>query len=182
MTTRTTRRRGFTLIEVMLVLAVLILLAAVLLPSISVFRGDSRPQAAVDSIRGELAIARGRAMIENRPYRIAIDETKTRIRRAPDGPDFATTPAADHADGGSTAVEYGLEHATAEILSDASVAPAIEGGWQTVAVVLPAGSCLDDAMTVRVQDRDNSQSVLRVQIRGLTATARVVANTPETGK
>ncbi|MFM8274142.1 MAG: Tfp pilus assembly protein FimT/FimU [Gemmata sp.] len=180
MTTRPARR-GFTLLEVLLVMAVLILLAAVILPSLGAFRGDSRPQAAADSIRSELAVSRARAMTENRPYRIAVNDTGERLRRGPDGPDFAEAVATDHADGNSATVEYAFERVTAEILSTPS-AVAGASGWQTVAVVLPAGTCFDDMMTIGLKDPDNPQSVLRLQIRGLTAGTRVLPRTAEDRK
>ncbi|AWM41719.1 hypothetical protein GobsT_71870 [Gemmata obscuriglobus] len=181
MTTRTARRRGFTLLEVLLVMAVLILLAAVILPGMNTVRGDSRQYAAVDAIRTELGAARSRAALENRPYRLAIDAAGNRLRRAPDGDDFAGAAATDHPDGASVAVDFEFERATAEILSDpsSSVSP---DGWQTIAVVLPAGTCLDDTLTIGVRDRDNPNAVVRVNIRGLNATARIVTAAPENRK
>lgn len=179
-------RRGFTLVEVLVVMAVLVILAAVILPSVGAFRGDSRPQAAVDLLRGELADARGRAKLENRPYRVAVGSNGTRLRRAPDGPEFAEAAAYDRPDGTSAAVEYALEHAVVELLSDPSAAAGADGadGWQTVAVVLPDGTCLDDSITVGVREADAPAGAgsLRVHIRGLTGTARVVTGAPEAKK
>ncbi|AMV29053.1 hypothetical protein VT84_31955 [Gemmata sp. SH-PL17] len=165
-------RRGFTLVEVLVVMAILLLLAVVVLPSIGAFRGDSRPRAGVDVIRGELAAARGRAMTEGRPYRIAIGANGSRIRRAPDGPEFTETGGFDRADGGAIAVEYPFEHVTAELLSDPSAAPDTGSDWVTIAVVLPNGTCLDDNIIVGV--REGQDGPLRVQIRGLTGTSRVL--------
>lgn len=181
MTTRTARRRGFTLIEVLLVMAVLVLLAAVILPSVSTLRGDSRPQAAVDAIRTELAAARARATTENRPYRLAIDSAGNRLRRAPDGLDFSDAAATDHPDAASTAVDFEFDRVTAELLSDPSTSTSPDG-WQTIAVVLPGGTCLDDSITIGVRDRDHPAGVVRVHIRGLTATAKIVAPAPENRK
>src|SRR5262245_20554397 len=48
--TRHNSRRGYTLFELIVVMAILILLAAVLIPTVAVFRGDSRPRAGTDSI------------------------------------------------------------------------------------------------------------------------------------
>ena len=173
MRTRSTRR-GFTLVEVLVVMAILLLLAAVVLPSLRSFRGDSRPRAGADVIRGELATARGRAMAEARPYRIAIGGTNgNRVRRAPDGPEFAEVAAFDHADGNATAVEYELDDVTAELLSAPSAASDSGNGWTTIAVVLPNGTCLDDSIVVGV--REGEDAPLRVQIRGLTGTSRVLS-------
>ncbi len=172
---RSATRRGFTLIEVVVVMAILLLLAAVVLPSIGVFRGDTRQRAAADMIRSELAAARGRAMIEGRPYRVAIGANGERIRRAPDGPDFAEAAAFDRTDGNATVVEYALEYATVELLSTPSAASDSDGTWTTIAVLLPSGTCLDDSIVIGVRDREKKDDApLRVQIRGLTGTSRVL--------
>lgn len=169
--TARTRRPAFTLIEVIAVMAILILLAAVVLPSVGAFRGDSRPRAAADTIRGELATARGRAMVESRPYRVAIGMNGTRIRRGPDGPEFAEGTAADQPDANAATVEYAFEFVRASIVSSPSAA-APASGWETIAVVLPNGTCVDDGITVSV--REDGGSALRVHVRGLTASSRVL--------
>lgn len=169
--TARSRRPAFTLIEVIVVIAILAILAAVLLPSLGAFRGDSRSRAAADVIRGELAAARGRAMTEARPYRVAIGANGTRIRRGPDGPEFAEAAAASSPDGNPTMVEYEFEHVTVELLSAPSAAAAVDG-WETVAVVLPDGTCLDDNVVVGVREGDHAP--LRVHIRGLTGASRVL--------
>ena len=179
--TRARRRSAFTLVEVLAVMAILILLAAVVLPSVGAFRGDSRPGAAADAIRAEVSNARGRAVIENRPYRVALTTNGTRIRRGPDGPDFATATATDHADGTSSLVEYELEHVTATVAGTQSTAAAADG-TETVAVVLPNGTCLDDNLIVEVRETGTtataSSAALRVHIRGLTGSSRVLTGPP----
>lgn len=172
MTTRTTRR-GYTLLELVVVLAILLLLAAVVLPSIGAFRGDTRSRAAADVIRGELATARGRAMDERRPYRVAIDATGTRIRRAPDGPDFAQTAAFGHADPSAIVVEYAFDQVTAEIISGPETAVG-DDGWRTIATLLHDGTGLEDNVVVGV--REDGGAPLRIHVRGLTGTSRVLPN------
>src|SRR5215207_2493825 len=82
-------RRGFTLLEVTLVMAVIVLMAAIALPSIEVMYGDVRLTAAADQIRGTWANARTKAIEEGRPYRFAV-QPDGKFRIAPDAGDFWT--------------------------------------------------------------------------------------------
>ncbi|MCI0702095.1 MAG: prepilin-type N-terminal cleavage/methylation domain-containing protein [Planctomycetia bacterium] len=167
--------RGYTMIELLVVMAILIVLAVVIIPSIGAFRGDSRQRAAADSIRGELAVARSRAVEEGIPYRIAISEDGKRIRRAPDGVDFVSLTGADHASSTARVVDYPLEHITLEIVAeqDGQVAP-VTDGWISIAIVMPDGTCRADNVLVAINEDDRQP--MWVRIRGLTGTSRVVTN------
>ena len=174
MTTHT-HRRGFTIFELVVVMAVLLLLAAVILPSIGAFRGDTRQRAAADVIRGELAVARARAMEEGRPYRVAISQDGKRIRRAPDTADFVQS-GFGHADPSAVVVDYEFDQVTAEVRAEQSDLPpeAVEG-WVTIATVQPDGTCREFTALVVIKEQDNGE--LRVRVRGLTGSSRVVPNT-----
>lgn len=173
-------RRGFTLFELILVLALLLLLAAVIIPSLSAFRGDSRPRAAADMIRSELAVARARAMEEGRPYRVAISTDGTRIRRAPDSPEFDTTSAASASGGSASAVDYPFEHVTASVVVEQEgMEPASTGTWVTIAVVKPDGTCREETTLVMLKETDGG--ALYVRIRGLTGSSQVVSMTNANG-
>ncbi len=162
--------------EVVVVMAILLILAAVVIPSVSAIRGDTRQRAAADAIRGELATARSRAREEARPYRVAISEDGRRIRREPDGAEFGSTPAAEGATASATAVEYAFEDVTAEVVGGSSD-PMSGSGWVTVAVLLPDGTCRDDNVLVNV--KEDGRGSLQVHVRGLTGSSRVVT-TPNT--
>jgi prepilin-type N-terminal cleavage/methylation domain-containing protein len=174
--TASAARRGFTLFELIVVMALLLLLAAIILPSVGAFRGDTRQRAAADSIRGEMAIARARAMEEGRPYRVAISQDKTRLRRAPDGADFAQAQGSDRFDAAAAVVDYAFEHVTAEVVTEQDMLPpeAAEG-WVTVATVLPDGTCREDTALIVITEPDNGS--LRVRVRGLTGSSRVTGGT-----
>lgn len=176
MTLASRRRPAFTLVELIAVIAVLLLLAAVVLPSVTAFRGDTRHRAAADAIRGELAVARARAMEEGRPYRVAVSQDKKRLRRAPDSDAFAQAAGSDGPSGSAAVVDYELEHVTAEVASETDLPPEPIDGWVTLAVVLPDGTCRDDSVFVTVTEPGNGS--LRLHVRGLTGTSRVV---PKTG-
>ncbi len=178
--TTTHTRSGYTLFELIVVMALLLLLAAVVLPSVGAFRGDTRQKGAADALRGELATARGRAMEEGRPYRIAISQGGNRIRRAPDTQDFGTVTAFGHPDSSAAVVEYELAHVTAEVVevNNSTSGIVTESGWTTIATVLPNGSCLEDSVIVAVRDVTNSTGMpMRIFIRGLTGTSRILSPT-----
>jgi prepilin-type N-terminal cleavage/methylation domain-containing protein len=78
-----TVRRGFTLLEVTLVLALIVILGAMAWPSIEAMYGDMRLTAAADQIRARWADARTQAIEEGRPYRFAV-QLDGRFRIAPD--------------------------------------------------------------------------------------------------
>jgi prepilin-type N-terminal cleavage/methylation domain-containing protein len=182
MVTARSTRRGYTLFEMIVVMTILIILAAVVLPSLGAFRGNSRQRAAADSIRGELAVSRARAMEEGRPYRVAISEDGARIRRAPDDTNFSqNTPTTNCPDGSSSAVDYAFESpVTVQVVPDPNVvAPAPDNGWVTIATVQPDGTCREDTTLVSIKEDDLAPMYLRV--RGLTGGSRVVPSTTVNG-
>ncbi|HUR54374.1 MAG TPA: type II secretion system protein, partial [Gemmataceae bacterium] len=132
-------RRGFTLLEILVVLALFLILGAVVIPSISGMYGNTRQKVAADVLRARLADARALAMETGVPYRIAISGDNTKIRVAPDGLEFASTPAGSG--GTAKAIESTLEKATAEREIDPDEPPsaADADGWQTIVTFLPDG-------------------------------------------
>jgi prepilin-type N-terminal cleavage/methylation domain-containing protein len=88
-------RRGYTLFEMLLVLAILVILAAVAYPFIANgltgkdgLTGKRGQEAALDTFRSAVAKARERAMTEGRPYRVSIMPNKGNYRIAPDTDEF----------------------------------------------------------------------------------------------
>src|SRR5688572_23304930 len=78
------RRGGYTLFEVVLVCAVLVIAAGLMAPSLRGMFGYFKQQAAVDSVRAAWAQARARAIDEGRPYRFSVESNGTHYRIAPD--------------------------------------------------------------------------------------------------
>src|SRR5262245_28993553 len=131
---RRTTRRGYTLFEIIIILALLIILGVTLIPTINGFYGNSRQRAAADTIRGRLSDARARAMEDGMPYRVAVHQDKTRIRMAPDTDDYAGMPADDPPAFNSKVIEDKLDPATAELVFDdnSSAPQADTNGWITI--------------------------------------------------
>jgi type II secretion system protein H len=169
-----THRRGFTLFELVVVLAIVALLAIIVIPSLGGFRGDTRLRAASDQIRGELATAVSRAKEEGRPYRVSLSDDYTRIRRAPDDLNFETVTAMNAPSGESPAVDYKFDYVTAQLVTDPTTnlpLPNAYNGWFTVATVQPDGTCREFGALIAIKEKDQT---LYLRMRGLTASMRVV--------
>ncbi len=71
------KRAGFTLFELMLVMAIILVAAAITIPAIDAMMSDGSLKAARDMVRARWADIRGRAMKEGRPYKFStIDQSK----------------------------------------------------------------------------------------------------------
>lgn len=170
---RSRRRAGYTLMEMVAVLAIILILAAVTYPTFRGLKGNADQKAAADIVRGQVADARGLAMFHGQPYRLAISSDGTRIRVAPDSLDFSSTPASDKASAAATAIELKLERATAAVEDDEyGSAQAGGDGWVTVGTFLPDGTCRETGAVVEV--KEGTFPPLRVHLRGVSASARVL--------
>lgn len=78
------RRSAVTLLELMVVLAIVVLVSAISIPSIAGMSGSYKLNGGVDSVRAGWSEARARAIEEGRPYRFAVEPTGTAYRIAPD--------------------------------------------------------------------------------------------------
>ncbi len=86
--TRAPRRQGFTLLEMLLVLALILLISVAATPSLLSMLSDAKLQAAADHLRARFAEARSRAIQENRAYRFAVMPGQSDYRLAPDSPEY----------------------------------------------------------------------------------------------
>ena len=172
-------RRGFTLLEILVVLALFLILGTIVIPSISGVYGNTRQKVAADVLRARLSDARALAMETGVPYRIAISGDNTKIRVAPDGLEFASMSASTQASAQAKAIETTLEKATAEreIDPDEPPAAADSDGWQTIATFLPDGTCKEDIVTVRLLE--GQFPPLRIQVRGVTGGSRTLPQTTQ---
>ena len=168
-------RSGFTLIELMVVLALLIIFAALAIPSFAGLKGNADQKAAMDLLRARIADARGLAMEEAATYRLAVNKDGTKIRLAPESADFSHLPASEDAGGGAKVIESSIDKATITISAD-SEAGAIAGedqdDWITIGTFLPNGTCREDSTLVEVHE--GNFPAMKILLRGVTGTARLV--------
>ncbi len=166
-------RAGFTLVEVLLVMAILVAVGAILAPSFTTFSGDTKVKAAGDAIRARATEARGAAIGENRAYKLAVSTDGRRVRVAPDDMAFGSQAQTDEDGDGPLVAEDDLPTGvTATPLFDAGQqAAADDGGWVRVATFNPDGTCRDDQAVIEV--REQGVAAVWVRIRGLTGGATV---------
>src|SRR5262245_26435992 len=158
------RRPAFTILEVTLVLAVLLILAAITLPSIDVMYSDLRLSAAADAIRGRWAEARARALEDGISYRFAVIEQTGKYRIAPDAGDFWSggDGKTDELDSPPLIVEGEIPKPVLFAIENGS-----EGGdWATVVVFEPDGTAREVEKVIRIAVGNERPFVVR--IRGLT--------------
>ena len=170
-----TDRRGFTILEVLLVVAVMVILAAMAYPSISAMYGDLRVSAAADQVRGRWADARAKAIEEGRPYRFATQ---------PDGQYKLAPDTADNW-GGSTDANAGdandpdippliVEESLPQGLKFADESTGGDSGdsgpWQTAIKFLPDGTAsADKTITIQAQGYRPVQLKIRALTGAVTA-------------
>jgi len=172
------RRTGFTLFEVVLVAAIIVLMAALAYPALRAMYGSYKMTGAVDSVRAAWAQARSRAMEEGRPYRFAVEPDGSHFRVAPDRDDFW----AGSAPGGGYVLEQALPSGVRfSINGDPSSPPppevadnikqqAASGNWTTAVVFRPDGTARED---VKILFQVSGARATMVHLRGLTGTATV---------
>jgi type II secretory pathway pseudopilin PulG len=175
------QRRGTTLFELILVMVILIIVAAISVPSLGSMYGSYKLQAAVDSVRSAWAEARAHAIDEGRPYRFSVQPDGKAFRVAPDQDEYWTGhggPSND-AEGPGYVLERSLPSGVRFSLGgEAAPPPADEpdrfdlkeervqgGNWSTVFVFRPNGTARED---VRIVFRVNGTRPITLNLRGLT--------------
>jgi Tfp pilus assembly protein FimT len=160
--TRPTRRPGLTLIEVLLVIAVIITLGAVAYPTLSAMYGDVKVKAAADQVRASWTEARSHAIEDGRPYRFAIQPGTAKYRVAPDADGFwdGSGGAADDGEAPPFTQEGDLPNG---ILFAGGADLPESGGWATVVVFHPDGGASADTEVSMKEDDDSTPIVVRVR-------------------
>jgi len=178
-------RRGFTLLEVTLVLAVIVLLAAMAYPSLEAMYGDVKLSAGADLVRSRWADARTRAIEEGRPYRFAT-QPDGKFRVAPDASDFWSgggTPSdsvgANDADVPPLVIEDSLPNGIG-FADDSNSGESSDGsGWTTVLRFLPDGTAsADRVITLRAEGYRSVQLKLRALTGAVTVETLPAGRSP----
>jgi prepilin-type N-terminal cleavage/methylation domain-containing protein len=177
-------RRGFTLFEIILVMAILVILVAVSYPSIDSLRDYYSLQGSADKVRSSWAEARTRAMEEGRPYRFSVVYGKGNFRVAPDSADYwagdvpappdPNNPPLVSSDSIPKPIRFRRADSPPDENDEDSVLPPDSVGmnqWSTLAVFLPDGTARDDA-SVALAAGSRSRPLV-VRLRGLTGSTSV---------
>jgi prepilin-type N-terminal cleavage/methylation domain-containing protein len=179
----TTRRTAFSLMELLIVLAIIALFAGIAVVSLRSSQGAYRVTAAVDAVRGAWAMARSRAIEEGRPYRFSIEPGGRHFRVAPDWNTYWTGGTGeDDPDGPGVILENRLPPGVMFLVngqpgqlpamdeSVASVQAPPSGQWDTVCVFLPDGTAQQD---VRIVFQTAGAIPTQIFLRGMTGVSSV---------
>jgi prepilin-type N-terminal cleavage/methylation domain-containing protein len=171
-------RAGFTLFELLLVLAIILVLGALIYPSMEGMYGSYRMTAAVDMVRASWAGARSRAIEEGRPYRFSIVPGAGKLRVAPDSDSYWSGGGSNPDDGSNQppliqedSLPKGISFARADTGDAGSTADSSGGGWSTVCTFLPDGTASDD-VSIEFAARGGGQNQV-LKLRGLTGVVRL---------
>jgi len=180
------RRRAYTLLEIVLVMALVVIFAAIAVPTISTMYASYKVRAASDTIRAGYAQARSHAIEESRRYRVGVIYGKANYRVAPDAPEYwsggtppsdAQNPAYVLEDALPGGIAFGTPNSPMPddgdtVLPPDSVSP---GMYTTVAVFESDGTSrgTDGDDVVIILQKPGAGPPLTVYLRGLTGTATV---------
>jgi len=177
------RRSAFTLFEIVLVMAVLVIASALCYPSLKAMLPSYKLNGAVDSVRSAWAEARARAISEGRPYRFSIEPNGNHYRVAPDSADNwpgSSESCNDPAKG--LIFQKALPGVRFTLNGDSQGGPPdlpndkddkerpASGTWTTGVVFLPDGSAKDD---VKVTFHVRGARPTALQLRGITGNVSV---------
>jgi prepilin-type N-terminal cleavage/methylation domain-containing protein len=181
-------RRAYTLFELLLVLVLLVLLAAIAYPTLDGALATFRMTEAADMVRACWADARAHAMNEGQAYRFAVVSGKGNFRVAPDNPDYwsGNDPAASDPNNPplvhDDALPRGVRFSTPDTYqsggidqvgdSSSPVGSVDSGSWTTLVTFLPDGTTKED---VEIIFTGSGARPLDVKLRALTGAVSVHA-------
>jgi hypothetical protein len=182
-TMKRARRHAYTLMEVMLVMAIMIVLLAVSYPAVDSLSAGIKVEAGGDAVRAAWAEGQAHAVNEGRPYRFAIVPGKGNYRLAPHSADYwsgiGSMPAPADPENPPIVLENSLPKGVVfaggvfpgeedqTSLPDGSVDPAL---MQPVAVFLPDGTAEED--TELIVEISGARPVI-LRLRALTGVVTV---------
>lgn len=180
-----TPRGAYTLFELMLVIVLLVLLAAIAYPSLDSMMGTFRMNAAADMLRANWADARASAMNEGRAYRFAVVPGKGNFHVAPDNPDYwsGNDPAPPDPNNPPLVVDDSLPKGVRFATPDTYQTTLLDGGdsslpagsvdsgsWTTIVTFLPDGTTKED---VEIIFTGHGTRPLDIKLRALTGAVTV---------
>jgi prepilin-type N-terminal cleavage/methylation domain-containing protein len=187
-------RKGFTLFELLLVCAIIVVLGVAVYPSIEEMASSYRVGSSADQVRACWALARAHAMDEGRSYRFSIKTNTGEFRVAPDASpywagsdepqpdDDRRNPPYIKADEIASPIVFAIEDVGPVPPPDpTAVGPATsvgqtDGTWTTVAIFLPDGSAQDD---VKISLKSAGSKPTTLRLRALTGVVTIRTPTDE---
>ena len=170
------RHSGYTLIEIVVVMAVILILGAVFLPSLTGVEGDRPIKAAGDLLRARIADARSRAMDEGISYRLALSPDFRRVRITPDDQTLQSPPNESESQDPLVSDNVFPKGVTARVVGDDSGEATVDQyGWTRIATFEPLGTCKETVVEVELNQPGVYSLVVRM--RGLTGHVQILKRT-----
>jgi len=168
-------REGYTLFELLIILVVIVILGAVIVPTLDGVYSNTRQKSAADLIRSRISDARTKAIEQGVWYRLAVNQDKTRIRLAADTQNFSSVTPDNPASPTSNNVEDKFDKVTVEVTYDPNDPRASNNtdDWLTVTTIGPEGICREQYNTTITVKESKFQPVL-IEIRGLVGSSAIV--------
>jgi prepilin-type N-terminal cleavage/methylation domain-containing protein len=174
-----TKRQGFTLIELMLVVALIVIVVGVSVPVIQSMMDDARINASGDLVSGKMAEARARAMDDGRRWKVGFIANTGVYQIAPEDSsewDTASRDPNEDADLIRDSLPQDVVFAfTREAIMGGDQAGGAGGNWETAAIFLPDGSAVDDTIVYFGKPGISPQ---RAKLRALTGTVSIETFVP----
>lgn len=163
-------RKGYTLLEVLVVMLILVVLGAIAVPSMRALSGNTKTQAAADMVRSRLATARASAMEQGIPHTVVVSPDGTQVR-VKVSEQYTASPSAAPATSADALPETVQVEMVVQPSLDESHNPYDSDGWLRFVTYLPDGTCDEDSAAVRVSEP--GQNAMIVKVRGLTGAYEV---------
>ncbi len=144
-------RDGYTLMELIVVIAILLVVTAMAIPAFLNWLADARAAAAADMVRARMTDARARAMADGKPWRLAYLANTGFLQLAPEEStewDNVQTSNLRQAELIREELPKGilLVSGPDELVGKRDAGSA-GNTWETIAIYLPNGSARDDSTT-----------------------------------
>jgi len=160
-------RDGYTILELMVVMMIILIIGALVGPSLLGFWSNNRTKAGADTVTARLADARGAAISQGRAYRVCASPDGTQVRVCPDESEPTeqlTTEQPAKEVWQQDALPKGV---VITPMSTSSTAQASDG-WTTLAVFLPDGTCPEDSQFDLSEPAAPDVTPMRVYVRAMT--------------
>jgi prepilin-type N-terminal cleavage/methylation domain-containing protein len=167
-------RRGFTLFEMLIVLAIIVVVSALAVPVMHTMLDDAHMTAGADMMRARLADTRANAFETGKPWKLAYLPYSGIFQLAAEDDDEWS--GSDHEPKETPEVIRGelpkdiLLAVNRDDIAAAQGSPQAAGGWQTLAIFNGAGSARDDGA---VYIGKAGYMPLRLRVRGLTGAVTI---------
>jgi prepilin-type N-terminal cleavage/methylation domain-containing protein len=166
------RRQGYTILELIVVMVIVLVIGAAVIPTLSSYWRDNKTKATIDIMRARVADARGFAIEQSRNYQVFISEDGTQVMIGPQPTDQLEPPET-----GSTIMGH---TETTTLPKTVTITPIYTGndetliavpGWIKLITFKPDGTCVEDAAEFIIYEPGSIEQIGRV--RGLTGTLTV---------